>query len=446
MVVESVTRPAATTVVGMAFQIVASPDGLGRRFTYVSQSCLELNGVPAEEAMADPRRLYELIDPEHWPRVAEAERVGIDTHTPVSVQAPFRRPDGGQRWCQITAAPHRLPDGSVAWDGIQLDITEQRNNQRRLELALEAGGLGLWEYNIPEDQLFWTARMRTLFGVPPEAPLSFAAFEATIHPEDLHIVLEGYRSALTPQGGDFGFEHRVVWPNGVIRWVLSRGRVIGEGGVPKLAIGISLDITDRREAEDIRVLLLGELNHRVKNDFQIVSGLLDLQAHRVEDPAARAELEKAQRRVAGIARAHQNLYADASRSVVEMDHYLSSICRDLEDGLFTDAPAALTWRIDPCRLGRDRAVAVGLIVNELVTNAVKHALRPDRSGAVQVTLEMVENCVQLTVCDDGPGLPDDYGESKGLGRNLINAFAKQAGGGIEILEGPGARIHLKLEL
>jgi two-component sensor histidine kinase len=225
---------------------------------------------------------------------------------------------------------------------------------------------------------------------------------------------------------------------------LSHGRVIAEGGEPRLIVGTSMDITARKEAEEARALLLGELNHRVKNDFQIVSGLLELQARRSDDPNVRAELEKAQRRVAGIARAHQNLYAEDGRAVVDMDRYLGDICVRLDEGMFEGGEVTLRWRIEPARLSRERAVAVGLIVNELVTNALKHAFPEGRAGQVDVVFETVGEDLRLIISDNGPGLPADYGESKGLGHNLILAFAKQAGGRLEIGPGPGTQFILRM--
>jgi two-component sensor histidine kinase len=90
-------------------------------------------------------------------------------------------------------------------------------------------------------------------------------------------------------------------------------------------------------------------------------------------------------------------------------------------------------------------VAIGLIVNELVTNAVKHAFAGERAGMVEVLFEASETDLRLIVADDGPGLPEGYAESSGLGRNLILAFARQAGGRLERGEGPGARFILTLQ-
>jgi PAS domain S-box-containing protein len=435
----------APAAVGMAFQLVVPADGGSRRFAYVSSSCESVNGVAAEQAMRDATLLYGLILPEYQPLMAQAESEALASLEPFSMEVPFRRPDGAVRWCRITSAPHVQADGSTIWDGIQLDITEQRSVQRRLELAIEATGLGLWEYRIDTGELYWSRRTRELYGVAPDEPIDYAGYQARVHPDDRAQSQAIYSAALTPEGGDFSFEHRILMTDGEVRWVLAHGRVVSEGGAPVLVTGTSLDITARKEAEEARVLLLGELNHRVKNDFQIVSGLLDLQARRSDNPSVRSELAKAQRRVAGIARAHQNLYADDGRALVEMEVYLGEICRHLSDGMFRDVPATMHWSVAPKVLSRERAVAIGLIVNELVTNAVKYAFADGREGRVEVTFEDRSDHLRLVVADDGVGLPAGDGPSSGLGHNLIKAFAKQAKGRFERLDGPGARFGLTLE-
>ena len=176
----------------MAFQIVASPDGASRRFAYVSPSCEAINGVSAEAAMADPSVLYDLILPEYRPMMMAAEAAALEQRAPFSVEVPFRRPDGTVRWFRITSAPHVLEDGSTTWDGIQIDITKERLAQRRLELALDATGLGLWEYRIDTDELYWAAQTRRLYGVGPDEEVTLQLYQERIHPEDREAALKAY--------------------------------------------------------------------------------------------------------------------------------------------------------------------------------------------------------------------------------------------------------------
>jgi PAS domain S-box-containing protein len=126
---------------GMVFQIATGQDGHERRFVYVSQSHEKLTGVPAQAVMADPSIPYHLLLPESRQIVAEAEAEAIRDREPFDVQVRFRRADGEVRWCRIISAPREQADGSLIWDGLQIDITEQKETEaklRELNETLEA--------------------------------------------------------------------------------------------------------------------------------------------------------------------------------------------------------------------------------------------------------------------------------------------------------------------
>lgn len=196
-----------------------------------------------------------------------------------------------------------------------------------------------------------------------------------------------------------------------------------------------------------RELLLSELNHRMKNNFQMVASLLELQRKRAGSDAARTALGDAVNRVMGIANAHRNLYvAGDSVTSVDVGAYLEDLCGHLQEALFAGRLVKLECRAVNVEMERDKAVALGLIVNELVTNAAKHAFEDEIAGTVQVAFEPNGDGWRLTVSDDGKGLPDIAAAkaSKGLGRGLVEGFAKQAGGTLSIGSGPGATFVLEM--
>ncbi|HEX8166245.1 MAG TPA: PAS domain-containing protein [Beijerinckiaceae bacterium] len=121
----------------------------------------------------------------------------------------------------------------------------------RLALAAEATGLGFWEYEIATGELFWSDRTRALYGLAPDAPVTFETYQAGIHPEDRARVLATYQAATAP-GADpsYSFEHRTIAPDGTVRWVLAHGRVFFEDGRAVRVAGTSLDITERKRAEE----------------------------------------------------------------------------------------------------------------------------------------------------------------------------------------------------
>ena len=148
---------------------------------------------------------------------------------------------------------------------------------RRIETAVEATGLGLWEWDIASGALAWNASNRALFGVTHEAPLAIQDFAALVHPDDREIITAAYaKVAETPDGGVFTGEFRTaVEPGGRARWVQMCGRLIREPGAAGLVVGGNLDITDRKVAEERRSLILQELAHRAKNGIVVMMSIVD---------------------------------------------------------------------------------------------------------------------------------------------------------------------------
>ncbi len=171
--------------------------------------------------------------------------------------------------------------------------------------------------------------------------------------------------------------------------------------------------------------LLGEVNHRVANSLQLVSAMVRLQSTALTDPSAREALEDTQRRIQAIAQVHRRLYTTNDVESVDMREYLGALVEELAETWSTDAfPRVLRIAAEPIRLPTDRAVSLGIIVTELVTNACKYAY-PDGAGEVRVALSADGEAFLLAVEDDGCGMPADATpRGTGLGTKLIRAMAQ----------------------
>ncbi len=173
--------------------------------------------------------------------------------------------------------------------------------------------------------------------------------------------------------------------------------------------------------------LLREVNHRLGNSLQLVSTMVAMQSRLLDDKAARAALDDTQRRIQAIAQVHRKLYTSNEVESVAMDEYLASIVMQLEDNMASPmARRSIKLDADPMRLHTDKAVSLGIIVNELVSNACKYAYGEHERGEIRVRFAREDPTkFRLTVEDDGSGF--DLGappRGTGLGSKLISAMAQ----------------------
>lgn len=178
--------------------------------------------------------------------------------------------------------------------------------------------------------------------------------------------------------------------------------------------------------------LIKEINHRVSNSLQVVSNLLVLQARGADD-ALRDRLDAAAGRVSAVAQIHRRLYQADRVGIVDFKRYLDELCADIHRSVSADEQRhEIVVEADAADISTQRATALGLILNEVVTNAVKHAYPAGASGRIVVGFRAVSGEHCLLIEDGGCGLPPgaDLAAAKGLGMRIIHALAKQLGGSI----------------
>jgi two-component sensor histidine kinase/CheY-like chemotaxis protein len=194
--------------------------------------------------------------------------------------------------------------------------------------------------------------------------------------------------------------------------------------------------------------MLREVNHRVANSLQLVSAFVQMQAGMLNDSGAREALEDTQRRIAAIMQVHRKLYTSDDVEAVDMTGYLSTLLRELEETWSApESPRRLSLIADPVRLQTDRAVSVGVIVNELVTNACKYAYPADREGEIRVSLRQDgPESLLLAVEDDGVGIQAEQpAKGTGLGGRIVGAMATSLKSQLRYEHaGPGVRVSLRI--
>jgi PAS domain S-box-containing protein len=191
-------------------------------------------------------------------------------------------------------------------------------------------------------------------------------------------------------------------------------------------------------------VLLKEIHHRVKNNMQIVSSLLSLQAREVTDPAVLELLAQSRARILSMALVHEDLYQTGNLAQVDFKRYLGRLSERVRSGSAGGDTVRLELELEELALPVDQAIPMGLLANELLTNAFKHAFADGRPGLLRVLLSQEGGMVRMEVRDDGPGLPPDFDPQNGktLGMQLVWGLAEQLRGGMTIGEGPGASFIL----
>ncbi len=200
---------------------------------------------------------------------------------------------------------------------------------------------------------------------------------------------------------------------------------------------------DRRNAEN--ELLLKEIHHRVKNNLEMVSSLLLLQSRQVDDPSVREVMEEGQNRVQSIGIVHQKLYQGDNLSSIEMKDYFINLSEGILDTFDAEDRIQIECIMDKLELDVDTAVPIGLIVNELLTNALKYAFPNGQSGKVKIQLETTDdNYLRLEVADNGIGKVTQT-KGTGFGSQLIHLLTQQLGGILqeEVKNGTVVRLEFK---
>jgi PAS domain S-box-containing protein len=228
-----------------------------------------------------------------------------------------------------------------------------------------------------------------------------------------------------------------------------------ESAAGVLTIAIVLDVTAlHRQQERIesalreKETLLKEIYHRVKNNLQVIASMISLQERAVSDSITRVALKEAADRVRAMALVHEKLYQSGDLSSIALDGYIAELCTQLGNGAAAaERGITLETQAEAMQIGLDMAVPLGLVLNELLSNCLKHAFPDGRRGRIVVRLEVQEGTlIGLSVTDDGVGLPAGFalGSARSLGLKLVAALARQLDGELTLVSQHGTVATLTL--
>jgi PAS domain S-box-containing protein len=275
-----------------------------------------------------------------------------------------------------------------------------------------------------------------------------------IHPDDQDRVLAEV-SAVRAANKPILLEYRLLTKAGRIVWVRDEDKIMyNEANQPAYLQGIMFDITTHKLAEEQiktslqeKEVLLKEIHHRVKNNLQVISSLLNLQSNYIQDPQTLKIFQDSQNRVRSMALIHEKLYRSENLAQIDFGDYIQELTAFLfraqnahEQGI------TLNLHTDRTLLNIEKAVPCGLIVNELISNTLKHAFPNGRGGQIRIEFHTNgHNQLNLVVADDGIGFPADldFQATESLGMQLVNTLTDQLDGIISLERQPGTKFSIR---
>ncbi len=448
--------------------LVTHLDGSLIRFEYVSPSVWELRELSPEQLLQNPAPIYDQIHPDDRAGYFAARNHSLATMEPFFHEYRIVPPSGQVKWVRVNARPERRENDEIVWYGIVLDVSDRkriederkqaeealRQSEERWQLAIQGSNEGIWDWDIKTNEAFRSDRFYEILGCSKQ---NLGADEqnwvGSIHPEDVERVTTIKQDYLSRKTSSFAVEYRMRCRDNTYKWVLDRAIAVwDEQGNPVRMVGSLGDISDRKQIEkQLRAslkekeVLLREIYHRVKNNMQLVSSLLHLQASSINDPTVLRLLHESQQRVKTMALIHERLYRSQNLARINVATYIQDLVNNLVRSYTTTRSSIrVTLELADIELDLDRAVPCGLIINELISNALKYAF-PEQKGELYLRfcLEETGNYC-LIVKDDGIGISAhiDPQYTDSLGMQLVYGLTEQLGGEIELDRNEGSQFRI----
>ena len=420
--------------------------------SYANGRMAEMCGYEREEMLGRPA--YQLLLPrEQWPALSGYNERRAQGHADV-YETELLRKNGQRFWALIHANPLRNAQGKVVGTiGAQIDITERkwaekalRESEERFRQLIEQAVDAVMVHDERGQMLMANQRFCQNLGYTrPEAlALHVADFELNFDAESVEKKWSQLQNGVSmsvnglhrrKDGTSFPVEVHV-------------GAVQFDG--KRVMLAIARDVTRRRQHEAAmsaslreKEVMLKEIHHRVKNNLQIICSLLNMQADSVEDEPTRAAFGETRNRVRSMALIHEQLYQTPDLAHIDLGDYLETLVASIQRSAGAHGKnVAFDFSCETVALDIDRAVPCGLIVNELVTNAIKYAFPGGRRGTIELQLRAPNQNLILSVRDNGIGMKPDlnWEQSDSIGLQLVSALTQQLEGEMGLETGNGGTV------
>lgn len=412
------------------------------------------------------------LTPPEWRSFSEEQKKKLSATGRIGpYEKEYFQADGSRRW--MVFAGRDLGDGTIAEFAIDINDrkraeAELRDSEQRFRLLVEnVREYALFQADPDGNITSWNPGAERLFGYPQNEMLG-QHISRLLTPEDRDSGVLEREITRVIEGGREQDARWMVRKDGTRFWAQWITEPLDDGsGHVRGVVKVLRDETERLETEQAlrasiseKETLLREVHHRVKNNLQVIVSLLSLQADQITDSAALQMFLDTQSRVRSIARIHETLYSSKDLAEIEFAQYTRVLVQDLF--AFYDVPTeriARELHADDMVLNITQAIPLGLILNELVVNSLKHAFPDGRRGTVRVSLRYVNELVgpdqpldeapgELCVEDDGVGLPPDFDVERveSMGMYLVRILTRQLRGSLVWTSGETTRFCLRFPL
>lgn len=357
-------------------------------------------------------------------------------------------------WVEVSITPVLDENAQVKYYfSILRDITKQKLDQLMGNVH-EMVRIGGWEIDLAENKVNWAPSTKDLFEVgpdfEPDIKTAISFFKAGEDRKEIEMAI----NEAIQNGTSYDLELKIITAKSKEFWVRVLGKPEFLEGKCNGLLGSIQNIDKRKRTEielekslDEKVTLLQEVHHRVKNNLAVVSGFLELQTIQEDDPRLKQKLKVGMGRIKTIAEIHELLYQSESFSHLKLNEVLESLVSKIHATFNTNSRIVIDLNLELVQLSLDQAIPCSLLVNEVFTNALKHAHPNNMSGSIMVGLKEENEKISLSIKDDGVGLPKDtetINRSGSLGHQLIKTLSKQLNG-IHKLQSDSQGTEFKLE-
>ncbi len=443
--------------------VETSPDAvtvtdLEGKITYVSRKTLQIHGFDTSEEVTG-KSAFSLIAPEDHERAGKNLKKALEGGAVKDLEYILVRKDGTRFIGELNASVIKDVKGEPkAFIAISRDITERKmaeqelsDSEKKFRSVVENANDAIYIITSQGFQYVNSAFERLTGYSSKEILEETFDLWSIIHAEDVKMIRDREKARRVGKEVPSRYEFRILAKDGTTKTVEPATVQIGEKGETKV-VGILRDVTDRKMAEEKikaslreKDVLLREINHRVKNNMQVISSLLRLQSRSIRDPHLVEMFKESQNRIRSMALIHEKLYQTEDFAGINFAQYIRSLTVHLFHTYKVNPNIIrMSTEVEEVFLDINRAIPCGLIINELVSNSLKHAFPDNKKGEVFIKLSSNAQKTKLVVSDSGIGLPAnlDMKEPETLGLQLVCDLVKQVEGTIRLDRTKGTAFHI----